>query len=81
MNRFLRLVNAKKGRSIGDPVVIAVARMRNFKVITTKHATGKLDMPGIPDVCGDLGIPCIHVLDFFREQGRICLAKVLLTRS
>jgi len=71
MHRFPRLVDTKKGRSIGNPFVIAVARIRSFKVITAEHATGRLDVPRIPDVCGDLGIPCIRMLDFFREQGWI----------
>jgi Domain of unknown function (DUF4411) len=68
MSRFPRLVDTKKGRSGGDPFVIAVARVRGLSVITGESATGKLDAPRIPDVCKDLGIPCIRMLDFFREQ-------------
>jgi hypothetical protein len=68
MQRYPRLVDTKKGRSVGDPFVIAVARVRKLTVITAEHATGKPDVPRIPDVCGALGIPCIRVLDFFREQ-------------
>ncbi len=68
MRTYPRLVDTKKGRSVGDPFVIAVARVRNLTVITAENATGKRDVPRIPDVCGDLGIPCIRMLDFFREQ-------------
>jgi uncharacterized protein DUF4411 len=68
MRRYPRLVDTKKGRSVGDPFVIAVARVRNLTVITAENATGKLDVPRIPDVCGDLGISWIRMLDFFREQ-------------
>jgi Domain of unknown function (DUF4411) len=68
MQRYPRLVDTKKGRSGGDPFVIAVARVKDLTVITAENPTGKLDAPRIPDVCGALGIPCIRVLDFFREQ-------------
>jgi hypothetical protein len=68
MQRYPRLVDTKKGRSGGDPFVIAVARVKGITVITAENATGKLDVPRIPDVCGDLGIRWIRLLDFFREQ-------------
>jgi hypothetical protein len=68
MGRFPRLVDTKKGRSGGDPFVIAVAIVGGHTVITGENATGKLDVPKIPDVCKELGIPCIKMLDFFRAQ-------------
>lgn len=68
MGRYPRLVDSKKGRSVGDPFVIAVARARNLTVITGETASGRIDVPRIPDVCNDLGIRCVRVLDFFREQ-------------
>jgi hypothetical protein len=68
MQRYPRLVDTKKGRSGGDPFVIAVARQRNLTVITGESASGKIAAPRIPDVCEDLGIRWIRVLDFFREQ-------------
>ncbi len=69
MQRYPRLVDTKKGRSVCDPFVIALARLRNLTVITAENATGKVEVPRIPDVCGDLGIPCIRMLEFFRQQG------------
>jgi hypothetical protein len=68
MARFPRLVDEKKGRSGGDPFVIAVAKVRGLTVITGENATGKLNSPRIPDVCKEIRIPCIRMLDFFREQ-------------
>jgi hypothetical protein len=68
MGRFPRLVDTKKGRSGGDPFVIAVAIVGGHTVITGENATGKLEAPRIPDVCKELRIPCIKMLDFFREQ-------------
>ncbi len=68
MRRFPRLVDTKKGRSGGDPFVIAVAIVGGHSVITGENPTGRLDVPRIPDVCKDLRVPCIRMIDFFREQ-------------
>jgi MinD superfamily P-loop ATPase len=68
MARYPRLVDSKKGRSGGDPFVIAVARARSLTVITSENATGRTDIPRIPDVCRELGIRWLRILDFFREQ-------------
>lgn len=68
MTRFPRLVDTKKGRSGGDPFVIALAQVRGLTVITGEYATGKLNSPRIPDVCKELNIPCVRILDFFRQQ-------------
>ncbi len=68
MTRYPRLVDGKKGRSVGDPFVIALARAKGFTVITGENATGKISVPKIPDVCVDLRIPWLRILDFFREQ-------------
>jgi Domain of unknown function (DUF4411) len=68
MARYPRLVDSKKGRSGGDPFVIAVARARNLTVITSENATGRIDVPRIPDVCEELQIRWLRILGFFREQ-------------
>jgi hypothetical protein len=68
MSKFPRLIDERKGRSGGDPFVIAVAIVRGLTVITGESASNKLDAPKIPDVCKALHIPCIRILDFFRQQ-------------
>jgi hypothetical protein len=68
MRRYPRLVDTKKGRSVGDPFVIAVAQARKLTVITGESSTGKMDVPRIPDVCDDFGIRWLRIIDFFREQ-------------
>ncbi len=68
MARFPRLVDERKGRSGGDPFVIAVAAVKGLTVITGESPTNKLNTPRIPDVCKELHIPCIRILDFFRQQ-------------
>jgi hypothetical protein len=69
MSRYGRLVDSKKNRSVGDPWVIALAQARGMTVVTGEKATGTVLKPKIPDVCKDLGVPCIEIVDFFRKQG------------
>jgi|SRR5579863_8444609 len=66
--QFPRLVDERRGRSGGDPFVIAVALVRGLSVITGEVPTGRREAPKIPDVCKELNIPCIRILDFFRAQ-------------
>lgn len=69
MSRHPRLVDTKKKRSVCDPWVIALAQARGLTVVTGEKATRNLAKPKIPDVCKDLGLPCIEIVDFFRKQG------------
>ena len=69
MGKSSRLVDSRKNRSGCDPWVIALARERELTVVTAEKASGTLAKPKIPDVCHDLGIPCIEIIDFFRRQG------------
>ena len=69
MSKYSRLVDSKKNRSIGDPWVIALAQARGLTVVTGEKATGNMARPKIPDVCRDLGLSCIEIVDFFRKQG------------
>lgn len=69
MSSYSRLVDSKKNRSVGDPWVIALAMARGLTVVTGERASGKLAKPKIPDVCKDLGLPCIGMVELFRIQG------------
>ncbi|MGA7914520.1 MAG: DUF4411 family protein [Candidatus Acidiferrales bacterium] len=69
MSKYPRLVDSKKNRSGGDPWVIALAQARSWTVVTAEKPSGNLTKPKIPDVCKDLSIPCIEVVEFFRRQG------------
>src|SRR5947207_12482650 len=51
MGRYPRFVDTKKGRSVGDPFVVAVARVKSLTVITGENPTGVITKPKIPDVC------------------------------
>lgn len=69
MTKYPRLVDTKKNRSGCDPWVIALARARGLSVVSAEKASGSLIKPKIPDVCKDLAVPYVEVVDFFRKQG------------
>jgi hypothetical protein len=69
MSRHGRLVDSRKNRSGCDPWVIALARERGLTVVTAEKASRNLAKPKIPDVCLDFNVPCIEIIDLFRQQG------------
>ena len=69
--KYKKLVGETKNRSSADPWVIALAQINNCSVITAEKPRGNLNKPKIPDVCRALNIPCINLLQFFREQNWI----------
>lgn len=64
-----RLVGQGGRRSAADPFVIALAMVNNGTVVTDELATGNLQKPHIPDVCGDLGVPCLNLMEYIEAQG------------
>lgn len=68
MQKYGQLVDPRKNKSGGAPWVIALARARGLTVVSGEKPTGSLTRPKIPDVCKDLGVPCVEVIDFFRQQ-------------
>ena len=69
MSRHGRLVDSRKNRSGCDPWVIALAQEHGLTVVTAEKPTRSLARPKIPDVCLDLGVSCIEIIDLFRAQG------------
>jgi hypothetical protein len=62
------LMKATKNRNGADPFVIATAKVNGITVVTEEQG-GSERKPKIPSVCQALGIRCIDVLQFLREQG------------
>jgi hypothetical protein len=62
-----KLVDSRKGRSAGDPWVIALALVQGCTVVTEEKSAG-LNNPRIPDVCTALGVPCISMLELIRLE-------------
>ena len=63
------LVDPRRNKSVCDPWVIALAMARGLTVVTAEKTSGNLKKPKIPDVCKDLHVPCLEVVEFFRMQG------------
>ena len=64
-----KLVNPKTGESGGDPWVIALAQeLQNCIVVTQEKSSRNEDRPKIPNVCKDLGIECINLLELIKKE-------------
>jgi Domain of unknown function (DUF4411) len=63
------LIHARgRGHSGADPFVIALAKINKCTVVT-EEGRGSAKHPKIPDVCKDLGVPCIRLADLITEEG------------
>lgn len=69
MGAYPRLVDTSKGRSGGDPFVIALARSNKpLLTVVSEENPGGPTRPKIPDVCRSEGIRCIRLLDLIQEM-------------
>lgn len=67
---FPRMLNVARGKSGGDPWIIAVARVNGACVVTQEHPTsGNEKRPNIPFVCASLNVECIKFVEFLRREG------------
>ena len=72
-NQFAGLRDPKAEYEEADAYVVALARLRNGIVVTQETAAAEKHSPKrthyIPDVCRELGIPCISLLGLMRREG------------
>lgn len=68
LSQFPRLVGERKMRTSADPFVIALARVEGLQLVTDEKPTGSLTRPNIPDVCQQLGMPWLGVLQLIRSE-------------
>ncbi len=69
MGRFPKLVDTGKGKSGGDPFVIAQALAGSPPlVVVTQEAGGSVDRPRIPFVCDQVGVRHIDLLTLIEEE-------------
>lgn len=71
-NRFPGLRDPKAEHEEADAYVIALARMRSGIVLTQETSATEKNKPKrthfIPDVCRELGIPCVSLLGMMRRE-------------
>ena len=72
-NQFAGLRDPKAEHEEADAYVIALARMTNGIVVTQETAASEKHRPRrthfIPDVCRELGVPCVSFLGLMRREG------------
>jgi hypothetical protein len=68
LTQFPRLVGEKRLRTSADPFVISLAMLEGLKLVTDEKPTGSLARPNIPDVCQELGMPWIGLLQLIRDE-------------
>jgi hypothetical protein len=66
--QFPRLVGERKMRTSADPFVIALARVGGFQLVTDEKPTGSLSRPNIPDVCTELNMTIIGLLQLIKSE-------------
>lgn len=71
--RYPELTDVKSGHESADPWVIALAKLRGWTVVSQETSASEKRKPPksyyIPDVCRDLGVPCINLLGLMRKEG------------
>jgi hypothetical protein len=71
--QFPGLLDPKAEFEEADAYVIALAKLRDGIVVTQETLAAEKRNPRrthfIPDVCRDLGIPCINLLGLIRREG------------
>ena len=72
-SQFAGLRDPKAEYEEADAYLIALARMKNGIVVTQETAASEKHRPRrthfIPDVCRELGVPCVSFLGLMRREG------------
>lgn len=69
INTFPGLMKVDSLRSGADPWVVAMARVRGVPVVTYETRGKKGGAPKIPDVCDQLGVNVVSMVDVLRAEG------------
>ncbi len=69
MQTYPKLVDTAKGKSGGDPFVIAQAlSAKPYHTVVTQEAGGSAKQPNIPWVCQEVGVPSINLLAMIDQE-------------
>lgn len=71
-SRYPELMDPKGLNESADAYVIALARLKGWMVVSQETSAQEKHRPRqsyyIPDVCRDLGIPCVNLLGMMRRE-------------
>ena len=73
VNRFPKLTEFKRGRSLADPWVVALAAIKRCPVVSMEKP-GSTNNPRIPDVCSALKIEHLAFVEMLRRIRWECQA-------
>jgi hypothetical protein len=68
LSKYPSLLDLRKGKSGGDPFLIAAAVVHGGSVVTQERKSGGPPRLKIPDVCEKLKVPCIALVDMLRAE-------------
>lgn len=63
------LIDVKKRKSSADPFLIAAAIVHKAAVVTEERPSGGPGKVKIPDVCREMKIPCMTLLEMMLREG------------
>jgi len=69
LRKFPTLVDLKKKKSSADVFLIASAIREGCTVVSEENKSGGPQKVKIPDVCREMNVRCIRLLDLIRESG------------
>lgn len=64
-----RLVDARTGKSMADPFVVATAQVTETVLVTQERPTGRTHRPKIPEACNHAGVTWVSLLDVITAEG------------
>ena len=69
LKSYPNLLDRKKKKSSADPFLIACAKINACSLVTEERPSGGPEKMKIPDVCKEMGIECISILEVCRREG------------
>jgi hypothetical protein len=67
LSLFPNLVDPNKSTPDADPYIVALARQKGWKVVTSEAFSNSPTKPKIPNVCAHYDILCISPIEFIAE--------------
>lgn len=68
VGQFTNLVKTARGKSGGDPWLIAVAKLHGHIIVTEERKQNDMNNPRIPDVAEALGIECVSLKQLIEKE-------------
>lgn len=69
MGDFPNFVKVHSEDFDADPIIVALAMDRGWKVVTEETRSKTPQKVKIPDVCSHYDIPCMNMFEFFEDNG------------